>query len=73
LKLSLKFYLFIFESQHNNSYEQWDMEGRLDSEAVGVRKAQKWLAKYEAPPIDQALDEALLEFIARRSREIPLG
>jgi trimethylamine--corrinoid protein Co-methyltransferase len=49
------------------------MEGRLDSEAVGVRKAQQWLAKYEAPHIDAALDEALLDFIARRSREIPLG
>lgn len=63
--------LFIFDSQHNNSYEQWDIEGRLDSEAVGVLKAKKWLQKYEAPPIDAALDEALLEFIARRSREIP--
>jgi trimethylamine--corrinoid protein Co-methyltransferase len=63
--------LFIFDSQHNNSYEQWDVEGRLDSEAVGVLKAKKWLQKYEAPPIDAGLDEALLEFIARRSREIP--
>ncbi len=63
--------LFIFPSQHNNSYEQWDAEGRLDSEAVGVQKAKQWLAKYQAPPIDAALDEALLDFIARRSREIP--
>ena len=47
------------------------MEGRLDSEAVGVQKAKKWLARYEAPPIDEGLDEALLEFIARRSAEIP--
>jgi trimethylamine--corrinoid protein Co-methyltransferase len=65
--------LFIFESQHNNSYEQWDADGRLDSEAVGVRKAQKWLRKYQPPPIDAALDEALREFIARREREIPAG
>ncbi len=63
--------LFIFDSQHNNSWEQWDAEGRLDSEAVGVLKAKKWLQKYEAPPIDPALDEALLDFIARREREIP--
>ena len=63
--------LFIFESQHNNSYEQWDVEGRLDSEAVGVLKAKKWLQKYEAPPIDPALDEALLDYIARRESEIP--
>jgi trimethylamine--corrinoid protein Co-methyltransferase len=63
--------LFIFESQNNNSYEQWDAEGRQDSEMVGVAKAKRWLQKYEAPPIDAALDEALLDFIARRSREIP--
>jgi trimethylamine--corrinoid protein Co-methyltransferase len=63
--------LFIFDSQHNNSYEQWDADGRLDSEAVGVRKAKQWLKKYQPPPIDEALDEALLDYIERRSREIP--
>jgi trimethylamine:corrinoid methyltransferase-like protein len=36
-----------------------------------VRKAQQWLKKYEAPLIDEALDEALLDFITRRTREIP--
>jgi trimethylamine--corrinoid protein Co-methyltransferase len=64
--------LFIFDSQHNNSYEQWDVEGRLDSEEVGVKKAQAWLKKYEAPPIDDGLDEGLREYITRREREIPL-
>ena len=49
------------------------MEGRLDSEAIGVEKAKKWLAKYEAPPMDESVDEALLDFIARRSREIPIN
>ncbi len=48
-----------------------DVEGRLDSEAVGVRKAKQWLKKYETPPIDETLDEALLDYIARRTREIP--
>ena len=42
-----------------------------DSEAVGVLKAKKWLQKYEAPPMDEALDEALLDYIARREAEIP--
>ena len=62
--------LFIFDSQHNNSFEQWEMDGHLDSEAVGVLKARKWLEKYELPPMDPALDAALLEYIDRRSREI---
>ena len=64
--------LFIFDSQHNNSYEQWDVEGRVESEEVGVRKAKKWLDRYEAPPMDEAMDEALLDYIARREREIPV-
>ncbi len=63
--------LFIFESQHNNSFEQWEVDGRLDSEQVGIKKAQQWLKKYETPAIDAALDEALLDYIARRTREIP--
>lgn len=63
--------LFIFDSQHNNSFEQWEADGCLDSEAVGVIKAKKWLEKYEAPPIDVALDEALLGYIDKRTREIP--
>ncbi len=63
--------LFIFESQHNNPYEQWELDGKIESEAVGVRKAKRWLERYEPPPLDPALDEALLDFIARRSAEIP--
>lgn len=65
--------LFIFDSQHNNSFEQWEVEGGLDSEAVGVLKAKKWLEKYEAPAIDEGLDGALLEYIERRTREIPVS
>ena len=37
---------------------------------MGVLKAQKWLQKYELPAMDEALDEALLDYIARRSKEI---
>ena len=65
--------LFIFDSQHNNTFEQWLADGSEDSEAVGVRKAQKWLEKYEPPKMDESLDEALLEFIAKRTREISLA
>jgi len=65
--------LFIFESQHNNSFEQWEIDGSLDSEQVGVRKAQQWLRKYQEPEIDPVLDQALLEYIERREREISLG
>lgn len=63
--------LFIFPSQSNVTYEQWDEEGRKDSAALGAEKAKQWLARYEPPPLDRALDEALADFVARRKREIP--
>ena len=63
--------LFIFPSQSNITYEQWSEEGAKDSAAAGLEKAKRWLARYEPPPIDPALDEALRDFVARREREIP--
>ena len=63
--------LFIFPSQSNVTWEQWDEEGRKDAAALGVEKAKRWLARYEPPPLDPALDEALADFVARREREIP--
>lgn len=60
--------LFIFDSQHNNSFEQWEADGELESEQVGVNKAKKWLQQYQVPP----MDEALLAYIAKRESEIPL-
>ena len=63
--------LFIFPSQNNVTYEQWDVEGRQDSEQVGLAKAKRWLARYEEPGIDPALDQTLLAFIAEREAAIP--
>ena len=63
--------LFGFLSQNNVTYEQWEEEGAKSAEQIGVDKAKRWLARYEAPPIDPGLDEALLDFIARREMEIP--
>ena len=62
--------LFIFPSQNNVTYEQWDVEGRQDSEQVGLAKAKRWLARYEEPGIDPALDQTLLAFIAEREAAI---
>ena len=63
--------LFIFPSQNNVTYEQWDDEGRKDSEQVGLDKARRWLTRYEEPGIDSALDQALMDFIAERETAIP--
>jgi len=63
--------LYLFPSQNNVTFEQWDAEGRPDANAIGTARAKRMLERYEMPEMDPALDAALLEFIARRSREIP--
>ncbi|MDG2113050.1 MAG: trimethylamine methyltransferase family protein [Actinomycetota bacterium] len=55
----------------NNSYEQWAEEG---SQTAAQRANTQWkrmLADYEPPPLDDAIDAELLDFIARRKTEEP--
>ncbi|MFL5647510.1 MAG: trimethylamine methyltransferase family protein, partial [Chloroflexota bacterium] len=55
----------------NNSFEQWQEDGSLDAAQRANRIWKKMLAEYEAPPIDPSIDEALLDFIARRKASMP--
>jgi trimethylamine--corrinoid protein Co-methyltransferase len=55
----------------NNSYEQWLEEGSLDAVQRANKIYKKTIAEYEAPPLDDAIDAELLEFIARRKAEMP--
>ena len=55
----------------NNSFEQWEADGSQSAEQRANTLWKKWLAEYEAPPIDPAVDEALLDFMARRKGEFP--
>ncbi|HEV8488198.1 MAG TPA: trimethylamine methyltransferase family protein [Candidatus Limnocylindrales bacterium] len=59
------------ETADNNSFEQWQEDGGLDAaqRANGIWK--RMLADYEPPPIDPAIDDALLDFIARRKASFP--
>ena len=50
----------------NNSYEQWQDEGSKDLAQRANLLWKKQLAEYQAPPIDAAVDEALLDYMARR-------
>ena len=59
------------EIADNNSYEQWLEDGELDARARANKVWKKMLAEYEAPAIDPAVDEALLDFIARRKASMP--
>ena len=50
----------------NNSFEQWESEGALDAAARANKAMKEMLASYQAPEIDAAVDEALLDYIERR-------
>lgn len=55
----------------NNSFEQWTEEGGLDAAQRANKLWKKVLAEYEEPPIAPAVDEALLDFMARRKAAFP--
>jgi trimethylamine--corrinoid protein Co-methyltransferase len=59
------------EVADNNSYEQWQEDGSLDAAQRANAIWKRMLAEYEAPTIDPAIDEALLDFIARRKAAMP--
>jgi trimethylamine--corrinoid protein Co-methyltransferase len=59
------------EVADNNSFEQWSEDGGLDAAQRANAIWKRMLAEYEAPPIDPAIDEALLEFVARRKASMP--
>ncbi len=55
----------------NQPWETWDEQGGID---YAQRANSRWkaiLRDYEAPPIDEATDEALLDFMARRKASMP--
>lgn len=55
----------------NDSFEQWQAGGSVEITARALGHAKKLLSEYEEPRLDPAIDEALLDYIARREREIP--
>src|SRR4029078_7024268 len=55
----------------NNSYEQWQEDGSLDAAQRANVIWKKMLADYEAPPIAPGVDEAPLDFVARRKASMP--
>jgi trimethylamine--corrinoid protein Co-methyltransferase len=55
----------------NNSYEQWAEEGSRDAARRANDAWKSQLAAYTPPPIDDAVDEELTEYVARRKAELP--
>jgi trimethylamine--corrinoid protein Co-methyltransferase len=59
------------EVADNNSFEQWLEDGGKDAAQRANAIWKRMLREYEAPPLDDAIDEALLEFIVRRKASFP--
>ncbi|MDE2304453.1 MAG: trimethylamine methyltransferase family protein [Gammaproteobacteria bacterium] len=55
----------------NNSFEQWEAEGASDMAKRANALWKKQLAEYVEPPMDPAVDEALLAYIAQRKGAFP--
>ena len=55
----------------NNSFEQWEAEGRQDAGQRANKLYKRVPAEYEAPPLDPAIDEALNEFMAKKKAAVP--
>ncbi|HEX9043965.1 MAG TPA: trimethylamine methyltransferase family protein [Candidatus Limnocylindrales bacterium] len=59
------------ETANYDSFEQWSEEGAKDAATRANAVWKRMLAEYEQPPMDPGIDEALLEFIARRKASMP--
>ena len=55
----------------SENVESWEERGAKDMQTRAYERWTGLLADYEAPPIDPAVDEELLDYIARRKRELP--
>ncbi len=55
----------------NASFEQWDAEGAKDATVRANETWKRVLAEYEPPPIDDAVDAELREFIERKTASFP--
>ena len=55
----------------NASLEQWEAEGSRDAAQRANALWKKALAEYEAPRLDDAVDEELREWIDRRKASFP--
>ena len=47
-------------------FEHWTEDGSKDMQQRAYDRWTKMLREYETPPIDEAIDEALLEFMAKK-------
>ena len=54
----------------NQPWETWDEQGGIDYAQRANARWKKLLRDYQAPPLDEGIDEALQDFMARRKGEM---
>jgi len=54
------------EMADNEPFEKWEAAGSADAGTRANARWKKMLAEYEAPPLDEGIDEALRGFISQR-------
>ena len=57
---------YLSDLADTNSFEQWTENGQQDMERRANQRWKEMLAQYEPPELDPAIDEALLDFMARK-------
>ena len=55
----------------NNSYEQWSEEGSLRAVQRANSLWKQALAEYQPPPLDDTIDQALVEYITKKKEQYP--
>ena len=55
----------------NNSFEQWRDAGEKDAVVRANQRFKAMLADYQTPPIDEAVDEALRDYVTRKKASVP--
>jgi trimethylamine--corrinoid protein Co-methyltransferase len=59
------------ELSNNDSFEQWEAEGSQDAAVRANARWKQTLREYEAPPLDEGIHEAIVEWIDRRKASFP--
>ena len=52
------------------NFDRWTKNGSLDHAARASRRWRALLEQYEQPPLDEAIEEELVEFVERRAAEV---
>ena len=52
-------------------FETWDEEGARDTATLAAVKVEQMLAQYTPPPMDEAVSEALHDYVARKKASMP--